>query len=149
MKKSLATAALFMILCFTFFANPFKTEAAFSANTLIAEAQKVIGTPYRAGGTTPKGFDCSGFVSYTYKKLGVSLPRSSEAMYGVGKPVSLNQLASGDLLFFKTSKHKGISHVAIYIGHGRMVHSTSSKGVKIDSIHQSYWKQRFVGAKRL
>ncbi|EPZ39521.1 MULTISPECIES: C40 family peptidase [Anoxybacillus] len=149
MKKSLATAALFMILCFTFFANPFKTEAAFSANTLIAEAQKVIGTPYRAGGTTPKGFDCSGFVSYTYKKLGVSLPRSSEAMYGVGKPVSLNQLAPGDLLFFKTSKHKGISHVAIYIGHGRMVHSTSSKGVKIDSIHQSYWKQRFVGAKRL
>ncbi|OSX54521.1 C40 family peptidase [Anoxybacillus ayderensis] len=149
MKKSLATATLFMILCFTFFANPFKTEAAFSANTLIAEAQKVIGTPYRAGGTTPKGFDCSGFVSYTYKKLGVSLPRSSEAMYGVGKPVSLNQLAPGDLLFFKTSKHKGISHVAIYIGNGRMVHSTSSKGVKIDSIHQSYWKQRFVGAKRL
>lgn len=149
MKKSLATAALFMLLSFTFFANPFKTEAAFSASTLIAEAQKVIGTPYRAGGTTPKGFDCSGFVSYTYKKLGISLPRSSGAMYGVGKPVSLKQLAPGDLLFFKTSKHKGISHVSIYIGNGRMIHATSSKGVKIDSIHQSYWKQRFVGAKRL
>ncbi|QAV25267.1 peptidase P60 [Neobacillus thermocopriae] len=149
MKKALATIALFMLLCLTFFANPFKTEAAFSANKLIAEAHKVIGTPYRAGGTTPKGFDCSGFVGYTYKKVGVSLPRSSSAMYTKGRPVSLNQLAPGDLLFFKTSKHKGISHVAIYIGNGRMIHATSSKGVKVDSIHQSYWKQRFVGAKRL
>ncbi|MCG3084289.1 C40 family peptidase [Anoxybacillus sp. LAT_35] len=149
MKKALVTTALFMLLCFTFFANPFKTEAAFSAKTLIAEAHKVIGTPYRTGGTTPKGFDCSGFVGYTYKKVGVSLPRSSGAMYKKGKPVSLKQLAPGDLLFFKTSKHKGISHVAIYIGNGRMIHATSSKGVKIDSIYQSYWKQRFVGAKRL
>lgn len=148
MRKVLATTALFMLLCLTFFANPFKTEAAFSANKLIAEAHKVIGTPYRAGGTTPKGFDCSGFVSYTYKKIGVSLPRSSSAMYTKGRPVSLNQLAPGDLLFFKTSKHKGISHVAIYIGNNRMIHATS-KGVKVDSIHQSYWKQRFVGAKRL
>ncbi|NNU90881.1 C40 family peptidase [Anoxybacillus sp. CHMUD] len=149
MKKALVTTTLFMLLCLTFFANPFKTEAAFSANKLIAEAHKVIGTPYRAGGTTPKGFDCSGFVGYTYKKVGVSLPRSSGAMYKKGKPVSLKQLAPGDLLFFKTSKHKGISHVAIYIGNGRMIHATSSKGVKVDSIHQSYWKQRFVGAKRL
>lgn len=148
MKKALVTTALFMLLCFTFFANPFKIEAAFSANKLIAEAHKVIGTPYRAGGTTPKGFDCSGFVGYTYKKVGVSLPRSSGAMYKKGKPVSLKQLAPGDLLFFKTSKHKGISHVAIYIGKNRMIHATS-KGVKVDSIHQSYWKQRFVGAKRL
>lgn len=149
MKRFLAATALFMLLCLTFFANPFKIEAAFSANKLIAEAHKVIGTPYRAGGTTPKGFDCSGFVGYTYKKVGVSLPRSSGAMYKKGKPVSLKQLAPGDLLFFKTSKHKGISHVAIYIGNGRMIHVTSSKGVKVDSIHQSYWKQRFVGAKRL
>lgn len=149
MKRFLAATALFMLLCLTFFANPFKIEAALSANKLIAEAHKVIGTPYRAGGTTPKGFDCSGFVGYTYKKVGVSLPRSSGAMYKKGKPVSLKQLAPGDLLFFKTSKHKGISHVAIYIGNGRMIHATSSKGVKVDSIHQSYWKQRFVGAKRL
>ena len=149
MRKALATIALFMLLCLTFFANPFKTEAAFSANKLIAEAHKVIGTPYRAGGTTPKGFDCSYFFVCITNKVGVSLPRSSEAMYKKGKPVSLKQLAPGDLLFFKTSKHKGISHVAIYIGNGRMIHATSSKGVKVDSIHQSYWKQRFVGAKRL
>lgn len=149
MKRFLAATALFMLLCFMYLVTPFKTEAAFSANKLIAEAHKVIGTPYRAGGTTPKGFDCSGFVSYTYKKVSVSLPRSSEAMYKKGKPVSLKQLAPGDLLFFKTSKHKGISHVAIYIGNGRMIHATSSKGVKVDSIHKSYWKQRFVGAKRL
>lgn len=149
MKRFLAATALFMLLCFMYLITPFKTEAAFSAKTLIAEAHKVIGTPYRAGGTTPKGFDCSGFVSYTYKKVGVSLPRSSEAMYKKGKPVSPKQLAPGDLLFFKTSKHKGISHVAIYIGNGRMIHATSSKGVKVDSIYQSYWKQRFVGAKRL
>lgn len=149
MKRFLAATALFMLLCFMCLVTPFKTEAAFSAKTLIAEAHKVIGTPYRAGGTTPKGFDCSGFVSYAYKKVGVSLPRSSEAMYKKGKPVSPKQLAPGDLLFFKTSKHKGISHVAIYIGNGRMIHATSSKGVKVDSIYQSYWKQRFVGAKRL
>jgi cell wall-associated NlpC family hydrolase len=131
------------------FVNPSKADAAVSPQRLIAEAQKMIGTPYRSGGTTPKGFDCSGFVYYAYKKIGKTLPRSSAQMYKVGKPVSYQNLIPGDLVFFKTSKHAGVSHVAIYIGKGRMIHATSSRGVKIDSLNHSYWRPKFVGAKRL
>ena len=130
------------------FVNPTSTvEAAVNTQKVVTEAKKLIGTPYKWGGTTPKGFDCSGFVYYTYKKAGKVLPRSSAEMYKLGTSVSKSQLRPGDLVFFTTYK-KGASHVGIYIGNNQMIHA-SSKGVKIDSINNSYWKPRFIGAKRL
>ncbi|MGG3821374.1 C40 family peptidase [Geobacillus thermodenitrificans] len=150
MKKWLTLLSLSMILLFSsLFVNVSDTSAAANKTRLIAEAKKLIGTPYRYGGTTLKGFDCSGFVYYTHKKVGVTLPRSSKEMYKKGKYVHKSNLKPGDLVFFNTSKQtKGVSHVAIYIGNNRVIHAVS-RGVKIDNLNSSYWKTKYVGAKRL
>jgi cell wall-associated NlpC family hydrolase len=151
MRKFVALVSLsFLVMFSSLFTNTSSTEAAGNSRLLITEAKKLIGTPYRYGGTTPKGFDCSGFVYYTHKKIGKILPRTSKQMYQKGKAVHKSNLRAGDLVFFNTSKTKtGVSHVAIYIGNNQIIHATSSKGVKIDSLNNSYWKSKYVGAKRL
>jgi peptidoglycan endopeptidase LytE len=147
MKKAMITAFLSLALIFNFsIVAPTKTEAA-SVSRLIMEAKRLIGTPYKWGGTTPKGFDCSGFVYYTHKKIGKTLPRTAAQMYQKGTKVHKSKLRIGDLLFFSTYK-KGASHAAIYIGNNQFIHATS-KGVKIDNMNNSYWKGKFIGAKRL
>lgn len=113
---------------------------------VIATAKKYIGVPYVYGGSTPSGFDCSGFVSYVYKQHGIYLPRSSAAMYGNGTRVT--SLAPGDLVFFNTNG-KGVSHVGIYVGGNRFISATSNRGVKIDSLSDGYWGPRYLGAKRI
>lgn len=113
-------------------------------SNIIADAKKLIGTPYQWGGTTPSGFDCSGFVQYVFKENGVSIPRTVAAMWNDAKPV--NTLEPGDLVFFHTYK-AGPSHVGIYIGNGKFIQDGSSTGVKISSMNLSYWKSRYLGAK--
>ncbi|MGQ0576979.1 MAG: C40 family peptidase [Pseudonocardia sp.] len=94
-------------------------------------AMSKIGKPYRYGATGPNAFDCSGLVQWTYKQLGVKLPRTSRAMSGVGTPVSRANLQPGDLVFF----YKPVSHVAIYVGNGKIVHaSTSGSPVKVSEL---------------
>ncbi|KHD85596.1 C40 family peptidase [Bacillus ginsengihumi] len=128
--------------------NP--VEAAYSPTKVVNTAKHYIGTPYRWGGTTPKGFDCSGFVGYTFKKVGKNLPRTAAAMYKKGKHISKSKLKTGDLVFFHTSSSykKTASHVAIYIGHNKVIHSVS-QGVKIDSLNNVYWKKKYIGARRI
>ncbi|MBA2876620.1 C40 family peptidase [Thermaerobacillus caldiproteolyticus] len=148
MKKAITITFLSALLILSStFVNTFKAEAAFNPQQVIAEAKKLIGTRYKFGGTTPKGFDCSGFVYYTHKKVGKILPRSSAQMYKKGKSVHKSKLLPGDLVFFSTYK-KGASHVAIYIGKNQIIHATSN-GVKIDSLNNPYWKSKFIGAKRI
>ena len=152
MKKTIIALAIFLSATLMPF-GPFNSEASAAlstnkANKVVSTGKKYIGTPYRYGGTTPKGFDCSGFVGYTFKKAtGKKLPRSSTSLYKKGKKIAKSKLKKGDLVFFNTSG-KGISHVAIYIGSNKVIHSVS-KGVKIDKLSSSYWKKRYVGAKRL
>jgi peptidoglycan DL-endopeptidase CwlO len=111
-------------------------KAAVPAAVRTAAMQKAlgkIGSPYRYGAAGPHAFDCSGLVSWAFKNSGKSLPRSSNAMSRVGTPVSKSALQPGDLVFF----YRPVSHVAIYIGNGKVVHaSTSSSPVKISDMNR-------------
>jgi peptidoglycan hydrolase-like protein with peptidoglycan-binding domain len=111
-----------------------------------ALAQRYLGIPYRWGGESPAtGFDCSGFVYYVFSRVGVSLPRVVSAQYRVGKPVARRALRPGDIVFFD-----GLGHDGIYIGGGRFVHSPHSGDVvKISSLGESWYRSRWVGARRV
>lgn len=118
------------------------------ADKIIATAKRYIGVPYVWGGATPSGFDCSGFVQYVFKAHGIVLPRTSKEQYTVGKYVSKANLRPGDLVYFNTSG-SGVSHLGIYIGNNQFIHSSSSKGVTITSLSNSYWSARYLGARRV
>ncbi|MEK4909523.1 C40 family peptidase [Niallia sp. FSL R7-0648] len=147
MKKVLVMSFLsFGLLYSGIFTAPEASAA--SKKSVVTVAKNYIGTPYKYGGTSPKGFDCSGFVGYSYKKVGKSLPRTTASIYKKGKKVKKANLQKGDLIFFETYK-KGASHVGIYIGSNQFIHSSSSKGVKVDKLSNSYWKTKYYGAKRI
>ena len=109
-------------------------------------ALHAVGVPYRWGGSSPAGgFDCSGLVYWAYGRLGISVPHSSYALYGLGRNVSPSRLEPGDVLFFS-----GLGHVGLYIGRGRMVHAPQSgRTVEIVPLGRSHYGSRLVGARRL
>ena len=115
---------------------------------IVALAKKQLGKPYEWGAEGPNSFDCSGLTYYVYKQHGITLPRSSKAQSQKGKTISKSNLQAGDLVFFNTNG-SGVSHVGIYIGNGNMIHSTKPGDVvKTTSINSSYYKNKFVTAKR-
>jgi len=142
-KKKCTAAALGLVMAFTL-----GSTSAFADSKMDTVIAKTIGTTYKFGGTSTAGFDCSGFTKYVFTKVGLTLPRTSKAQFQVGTAVARNQLRSGDLIFFNTFG-KGVSHVGIYVGNGKFAQSSSSRGVNISSLSQSYWANRYVGAKRV
>ena len=118
------------------------------ASTVIATAKQYIGVNYVYGGTTPSGFDCSGFVQYVFAKQEVSLPRVSRDQYKLGTSVSYSNLKAGDLVFFSLAKNGIVDHVGIYVGNGQFINASSSKGVTIYTLG-SYWQSAFLGARRV
>jgi cell wall-associated NlpC family hydrolase len=116
------------------------------AQQLTRSALRFLGVPYVFGGTSTAGFDCSGFVQHVFAMLGINLPRTADAQYDAGRPV-VGGPRAGDLVFFDT--YGGVSHVGIYLGHGKFVHASSSHGVEVSHLSESYWASRYVGAKRL
>jgi cell wall-associated NlpC family hydrolase len=130
-------------------ANEVDASSGIKSDQLVTAAKSVIGTKYVYGGTTANGFDCSGFIGYVYKEVGVKLPRTSASMYNTGTSVSKENLQPGDLVFFNTSG-RGVSHVGVYIGNGKFAHSSSSKGVTIAKLNDPYyWGSKYIGAKRV
>ena len=111
-------------------------------------AAGLLGRPYQWSGIGNRGFDCSGLVAHVFSALGRPLPRSSFALYALGTLVSRWALAPGDLVFFRTYS-AGASHVGIYIGDSRFIHASYSRGVVISSIEESYYRDRFLGGRRI
>ena len=119
-----------------------------TGQAIVSTAKQFMGVPYVFGGTTPSGFDCSGLVQYVFKLNGLSIPRLADEQYNLGKEVKRSQLVAGDLVFF-TTYTAGVSHCGIYVGNGNFLHASSSRGVRIDSLDNEYWKPRFVGARKV
>lgn len=117
-------------------------------HAIVATARNFMGVPYVFGGTTPKGFDCSGLVQYVFKLNGLDIPRLADEQYALGRAVKQSQLTVGDLVFF-TTYTEGVSHCGIYVGDGKFLHASSSRGVTIDNLDNDYWKKRFVGARKV
>ena len=121
------------------------------ASELVMQAMGTIGISYRRGGNGPEsGFDCSGLVRHVFKEAwGNTLPRTAAEISRVGKQIMPQDLQPGDLVFYNTLR-KGFSHVGIYLGDNKFIHSPSSGGqVRIESMELGYWKQRFDGARRI
>ena len=120
-----------------------------SGKSLLEIAKSQIGLKYKFGGVSPKtGFDCSGFVMWVHKKAGISIAREAPDQFKRGKKVSKEDLRAGDIVFFETYK-PGPSHVGIYDGNGRFIHSPNSKSeVKFTKMSNSYYKKRYLGARR-
>lgn len=123
-------------------------EAAGPRRQVAQTATKMIGVPYRYGGESPSGFDCSGLVQYSYRSAGITVPRTSREQYRAANPIRLTEAVPGDLLFFRYDNR--ISHVAIYLGDERFVHAPSSgKQVSVASLRDPHYQQHFVQAGRL
>ena len=123
-------------------------SASYLASNIISLSMNYIGVPYVFGGTSPYGFDCSGYVQYVFANAGISIPRTADVQYDFGTPISTTDLVSGDLVFFSTYTY-GASHVGIYLGDNNFIHASSSRGVTIDSLGSSYWSSHYIGARRI
>ncbi|GIO39912.1 hypothetical protein J41TS12_47730 [Paenibacillus antibioticophila] len=143
MKKQLTAAAVSLAIMFTLGAG-----SAFADSKLDSAIDEGLGSKYVSGGTTTSGFDCSGFTMYVFSKIGIKLPHQSASQYKMGTAVEKDELIAGDLVFFNTSG-KGVSHVGVYVGNGEFAHASSSKGVIISKLSESYYVKRYVGAKRI
>ncbi len=121
-----------------------------SGSQILAEAQKYLGTPYVAGGASPSGFDCSGFVYYVLKQIGLSPYRTPASQFNQGSPITRENLQAGDIVFFAGTGASGISHVGIYAGNGQFIHSPNSRStVSYSSLVSGYWANHYYGARRM
>ena len=123
------------------------SAVATTGSAVVEKAKAYLGSKYVYGGTSPSGFDCSGFTYYIYKQFGITLNRTAAAQYSNGVPVARSDLQLGDLIMFGKS---GINHVGIYIGGGKIVHAANpSRGVVTDTINSGYYNTNYVGARRV
>ncbi len=120
-------------------------------NEVVMYAVSLSDTPYRYGGTSPdNGFDCSGFVGHVFQhSMGIALPRTSHGISQVGIALKADQLRPGDLVFYNTQR-SSFSHVGIFIGEGKFVHSPKSGSrIRVEKMGEKYWASRYNGARRI
>lgn len=132
-------------------ADPSEVVESSKAQEIVEYALQFVGYPYVYGGSSPKGFDCSGFTSYVYKHFGYNINRSASTQLDNGKAVSMSELQPGDLVIFKKgNSSKRATHVGLYIGNNQFVHASTSKvGVIISRLSDSYYTKGFVGGRRI
>jgi cell wall-associated NlpC family hydrolase len=132
---------------------PFSASGVSAAPAIGADvadlARQYVGSRYAWGGSSPAGFDCTGFVMFIFGQFGVPLPHNEAGQLASGAAVDADDLQPGDVLVFANTYRRGLSHVGIYLGDGRFVHATDERhGVQVDDLWDGYWGQRFVGASR-
>ncbi len=142
-KVKITLIATLSLASIIFIANSLSSRA-----IIIRIAKRYLGTPYHFGGISPAtGFDCSGFTYYVYKTSGITIPRNSVMQYLKGKQVTTKDVKPADLIFFKIDG-KTISHVGIYLGDNKFIHSPQKgKNIRIDSLKLKYWQKRFAAFK--
>ena len=129
--------------------RPVVAKSNATGNKLVSVAESVLGSPYKYGGSSPNGFDCSGLVYYSHNKLGISVPRTTRQQARHASDLSLSEIEPGDVLFFRIYGNN-ISHVGIYTGNNQFIHAPKTgKFVSHASITDPYWKERFIKAGRL
>jgi cell wall-associated NlpC family hydrolase len=125
------------------------TARAIKVDRVIQTGKSYLGVPYVWGGTTPAGFDCSGFTQYVMAKNGITIPRTAALQYEKGTPVDKSSLVPGDMVFF-TTYQPGASHVGIYIGGDQFMHASSGAGkIIISQLSNTYYAQHYIGARRV
>lgn len=120
-----------------------------TARSVITTSLRFLGSPYRYGGNTARGFDCSGFVSHVFSLVDIKLPRSSREQAKMGTHVDKEKLIPADLVFFKTGGSSRINHVGIYLGDSRFIHSSTTRGIVITSLNEKYYQKAYYGARRI
>jgi cell wall-associated NlpC family hydrolase len=120
-----------------------------TGDTIADLASSYVGTPYVWGGTSPAGFDCTGFVQFVYRQVGSFLPRTEAGQLAAGARVPADELEPGDVVVFANTYRSGLSHTGIYLGDGQFVHAVDERhGVMISELDTAYWSVRLVGASR-
>lgn len=141
------------IICLfgSFISKPDPTDL--HPETVVRYAKKFIGTRYQRGGKTPKGFDCSGFVRYVYRRFDVPIGAHSGQIFQKGQDIAKKEAIPGDLIFFRSTKHRSINHVGIVVSADssqiRFIHSSTSKGVMISQLNSAYYRTRYAGIRRI
>ncbi|MFC3879529.1 C40 family peptidase [Algoriphagus namhaensis] len=148
------TLFAFLVILSTSCASKKKTAGAEPFEVVINTARSYTGTPYKFGGTTRSGMDCSALIYHSFYPVGVTMPRMSADQSQMGKKISKNDIKPGDLLFFATSrKRKKVTHAGIATevsrGQVRFIHSSTSLGVSEDYLSNNYWSKAFLFARRV
>ncbi|AHV97705.1 C40 family peptidase [Paenibacillus sabinae] len=129
-------------------------SAASTGSNIVGFGKNFLGVPYRFGASTSttRNFDCSSFTKYIFKRYGVNLPRTSVAQSKVGRAVSKSNLRAGDLVFFSSGARangRNVTHVAVYAGNGKILHTYGSPGVTVSNLNSGNWKRTYLKARRV
>ena len=153
LQRALCACALLGLLLLSgcvSFGDALPDEISSERQVIVLEALGQIGRPYRYGGTTPDGFDCSGLTQYVYAQAGVRLPRTTSEQYQAGKHVGINKAQPGDLLFYRFGGSGGVNHVAVYLGNGEALHAPANgRKVIVAGVDDPSWTKRFVTVVRV
>lgn len=130
-------------------APPLPEDISSGRRAVVTESYRWIGTPYRYGGNSKRGVDCSGLVNAVFSRFGVKLPRRARDLARKGRSRDRDDLLPADLVFFANTAGRGITHVGIYLGRSRFIHSSSSRGVIISSLDDDYYRRHYAGARMI